>query len=73
MPACDCCGREKLDVKIRVGLRGIDSRGKSTVRPFHGPLCDDCLALTSRIGSAEQRWLLRQIVQRGTRTPTSRR
>ena len=66
MPACDCCHRDKPDVKIRAGLRGIDRRGNSTARPFHGPLCNDCLALTSRLGSPEQRWLLRQIMQQGT-------
>jgi len=66
MPACDCCGRDKPDVKIRVGLRGVDSRGKVTAKLFHGPLCDDCLALTGRFGSPERRWLLRQIMQNGT-------
>jgi hypothetical protein len=58
-----CCGRDKPDVKIRVDLRGIDHRGSITAKPFHGPLCDDCLAKTGRFGSAEQRWLLYQIVQ----------
>ena len=33
MPVCDCCRRDKPDVKIRVGLRGIDNRGKNTARP----------------------------------------
>ena len=67
MAACDCCGRDKPDVKIRVDLRGIDHRGYITAKPFHGPLCDDCLAKTGRFGSAEQRWLLHQIIQ-GTQT-----
>ena len=62
MPVCDCCRRDKPDVKIRVGLRGVDNRGKNTARPFHGPLCNDCLARTGRFGSAEQRWLLHQIM-----------
>jgi hypothetical protein len=66
MAVCDCCRRDKPDVKIRVGLRGIDSRGNSTAKPFHGPLCNDCLARTDRFGSAEQRWLLQKIVQKGT-------
>jgi hypothetical protein len=66
MPVCDCCRRDKLDVKIRAGLHGADNRGKSTARPFYGPLCNDCLARTSRFGSPEQRWLLRQIMQKGT-------
>ncbi len=64
MAVCDCCRRDKPDVKIRVGLRGIDSQGNSTTKPFHGPLCNDCLAGTDRSGSAEQRWLLRQIRQK---------
>jgi hypothetical protein len=63
MAVCDCCARDKPDVKIRVDLRGIDHRGSITVKPFHGPLCNDCLAKTGRFGSAEQRWLLHQIVQ----------
>jgi hypothetical protein len=63
MAACDCCGRDKPDVKIRVNLRGLDHHGHSTPKPFHGPLCDDCLAKTSRFGWPEQRWLLHQIVQ----------
>jgi hypothetical protein len=67
MAACDCCGRDKPDVKIRVDLRGKDHRGSVTAKPFHGPLCDDCLAKIGRFGSAEQRWLLHQIV-RGTQT-----
>jgi hypothetical protein len=63
MARCDCCGKDKSDVKIRVGLRGLDHRGHITPSPFHGPLCDDCLAKTNRFGSAEQRWLLHQITQ----------
>jgi hypothetical protein len=63
MAACDCCGRDKPDVKIRVDLRGIDHRGSITAKPFHGPLCDDCLAKTGRFGSTEQRWLLYRIIQ----------
>jgi hypothetical protein len=61
MAACDCCGRDKPDVKIRVDLRGIDHPGSITAKPFHGPLCNDCLAKTGRFGSAEQRWLLYRI------------
>jgi hypothetical protein len=61
MGVCVCCSRERPDVKIRVGLRTLDTRGKSTTKPFHGPLCDDCLRRVSRIGSVEQRWLLQQI------------
>jgi hypothetical protein len=64
MAACDCCGTDKPDVKIRVGLRGADSRGNITATPFHGPLCNDCLARTSESGSTEQRWLFHQIMQR---------
>jgi len=64
MAVCDCCRRDKPDVKIRVGLRGTDGRGNSTAKPFHGPLCNDCLAGTNRFGSGEQRWLFRQIVQK---------
>jgi hypothetical protein len=30
MGVCVCCGRERPDAKIRVGLRILDSRGKST-------------------------------------------
>jgi hypothetical protein len=63
MAVCDCCGRDKPDVKIRVGLRGLDHRGHITAKPFHGPLCDDCLARASRFGSAEQRWLFNRILQ----------
>ena len=63
MAACDCCGKDKPDVKIRVDLRGVDHRGSITAKPFHGPLCNDCLARTGRFGSAEQRWLLHQIIQ----------
>src|SRR6266436_685271 len=51
MSVCVCCSRERPDVKIRVGLRTLDSRGKSTTKPFHGPLCDNCLMRVSRIGS----------------------
>jgi len=63
MAVCDCCGAAKPDVRIRVGLRGLDHRGQITAKPFHGPLCDDCLARASRFGSAEQRWLFNQILQ----------
>jgi hypothetical protein len=62
MAVCDCCGRDKSDVKIRVDLRGVDHRGYRTAKPFHGPLCNDCLAKTGRFRSAEQRWLLHQIM-----------
>ena len=65
MSVCVCCSMERPDVKIRVGLRTLDSRGKSTTKPFHGPLCDDCLMRVSRIGSVEQRWLFQQIVRNG--------
>src|SRR5216683_1313047 len=64
MSVCVCCSRERPDVKIRVGLRTLDSRGKSTTKPFHGSLCD-CLMRVSRIGSVEQRWLFQQIVRNG--------
>jgi hypothetical protein len=64
MAVCDCCGTDKPDVRIRVGLRGLDHRGHITATPFHGPLCDDCLARASRFGSAEQRWLFSRILQR---------
>jgi len=70
MAVCDCCGSYKPDVRIRVGLRGLDHRGHRTAQPFHGPLCNECLSRTSRIGSAEHRWLLRQIVQKGARAQT---
>jgi len=63
MGMCVCCNRERADVKIRVGLRTLDTVGKTTAKPFHGPLCGDCLARVSRIGSIEQRWLLQQIVR----------
>jgi hypothetical protein len=65
MAVCDCCGSDKPDVKSRVGLRGEDYRGHLTATPFHGPLCNDCLARANRFGSSEQRWLLRQIVRKG--------
>ena len=65
MAVCDCCHGDKTDAKIRVGLRGVDHRGKTTANPFHGPLCNDCLARTSRFGSPEQRWLFQQILQKG--------
>jgi hypothetical protein len=61
MAVCDCCSNEKTDVRIRVGLRGLDQQGQLTAKPFHGPLCDDCLARAGRFGSAEQRWLLHRI------------
>jgi len=64
MAACDCCGGDKPDVRIRVGLRGLDYRGHITATPFHGPLCNDCLARAGRFGSAEQRWLFRQTEQK---------
>ena len=73
MAACDCCGRDKPDVKIRVNLRGIDHRGSSTAKPFPGPLCNDCLAKTGRFGSAEQRWLLLQIVQKAQKSRSEHR
>jgi hypothetical protein len=63
MAICDCCGKDKPDVKIRVDLRGRDHRGSVTAKPFHGPLCDDCLAKAARFGSTEQRWLLHRIIQ----------
>ena len=34
MAVCDCCGRNKADVKIRVGLRGMDDCGPSPQNPF---------------------------------------
>jgi hypothetical protein len=58
MPGVRLLPRDRPDVKIRVRLRDVDNRGKNTARPFHGPLCNDCLARTDRFGSAEQRWLL---------------
>jgi hypothetical protein len=63
MGTCVCCRREKADLKIRVGLRTLDTSGKTTTKPFHGPLCDDCLIRVNRIGSIEQRWLLQQILR----------
>jgi hypothetical protein len=63
MGECVCCNRERADAKIRVGLRTLDTLGKTTTKPFHGPLCDDCLIRVSRIGSVEQRWLLQQILR----------
>jgi len=63
MSMCVCCNRERADVKIRVGLRTLDTLGKTTTKPFHRPLCDDCLVRVTRIGSVEQRWLLKQILQ----------
>jgi hypothetical protein len=52
MAVCDCCGSDKPDVRIRVGLRGLAHRGHRTAQPFHGPLCNECLSRTkqSRIG-----------------------
>src|ERR1700719_2444334 len=64
MGACVCCNRERAGVKIRVGLRTLDTLGKTTTKPFHGPLCDDCLMRVTRIGSVEQRWLLQQILRK---------
>jgi hypothetical protein len=63
MGVCVCCNGERADVKIRVGLRTLDTLGKTTPKPFHGPLCDDCLIRVTRIGSVEQRWLLQQILR----------
>jgi hypothetical protein len=63
MGACVCCNRERAGVKIRVGLRTLDTFGKTTTKPFHGPLCDDCLIKVTRVGSVEQRWLLQQILR----------
>jgi len=63
MGVCVCCNRERADVKIRVGLRSLDTLGKTTAKPFHGPLCDDCLIRVTRNGSVEQRWLLQQILR----------
>ena len=47
MGMCSCCSRERSDAKIRAGMRTLDTSGKSTTKPFHGPL-NDCL-----ISSAE--------------------
>jgi len=63
MGMCTCCSRERSDAKIRAGLRTLDTSGKSTTKPFLGPLCDDCFIRVSRIGSVEQRWLPKQIVR----------
>lgn len=63
MGACVCCNGDRADVKIRVGLRTLDTLGKPTTKPFHGPLCDDCLIRVARIGSVEQLWLLQQILR----------
>src|SRR6202051_3973504 len=63
MGLCVCCNPDSAHVKIRVGLRTLDTLGRTTTKPFHGPLCGDCLARVSRIGSIEQRWLLQQIVR----------
>jgi hypothetical protein len=51
---------------------GWDTWRDSTAQPFHGPLCNDCLARTGRFGSAEQRWLLQQIVRKGARATASK-
>ena len=72
MAVCDCCGSDKTNVRIRVGLRGFDQRGQLTDKPFHGPLCDECLARANRIGSAEQRWLFHRITE-GTQQPFQNR
>jgi len=69
MAVCDCCGNDKVDVRIRVGLRGLDARGRRTTKPFHGPLCEECLARAGRLGSGEQRWLYTQITQGVQSTP----
>src|ERR1700736_3509971 len=63
MAVCVCCSRDRSDVKIRVGLRTIDRLRKITTKPFHSPLCDECLTKVSRIGSIEQRWVLLQIMR----------
>jgi hypothetical protein len=64
MPVSDCYHRDKPDVKIQVGLRGVDNRGKEHCETFHGPLCNNYVARTGRFGSAEPRWMLHQIMQR---------
>ena len=61
MPACNCCLKEEENVRLRRGLRTIDGTGARTIEPFDGPLCDDCFFQTQRIGSEQQKWLLRQV------------
>jgi hypothetical protein len=60
MSACSCCHRGGTDAKPRRGLRTINYDGERTIRPFNGPVCDDCFERTQHVGTREHRWLLEQ-------------
>jgi hypothetical protein len=61
MPTCDCCLLEKPDAQVRASFYPRDAQGKESDKAFLGFLCDECLAHARRPGSAENRWLLKQV------------
>jgi hypothetical protein len=61
VPTCDCCLLEKPDAQVRAGFYPRDAQGKESEKAFLGFLCDECLAHVRRPGSAENRWLLKQV------------
>jgi hypothetical protein len=64
MPRCTCCGQQKSDVQTRPLLRAYDSNGLRTIRPFDGPLCQDCNNKAQHFGTSEHSWLLKQLTEK---------
>ena len=58
---CDCCFEEKPDARARAGFYPTDAQGTKSDKAFLGPLCDECLSRALRAGTAEHRWLLKQV------------
>jgi hypothetical protein len=52
---------QKADAQVRAGFYPKDAQGKESDKAFLGLLCDECLAHARRPGSAENRWLLKQV------------
>jgi hypothetical protein len=52
---------QKADAQVRAGFYPKDAQGKESDKAFLGLLCDECLGDARRPGSAENRWLLKQV------------
>jgi len=52
--------------KIRPLLRAYDFNGLRTIRPFDGPLCQDCNDKAQHFGTPEHSWLLKQLTEKKT-------
>jgi len=58
---CHCCFEETPDARVRDSYYPTDSQGMKSDKAFLGPLCDECLSRARRAGTAENRWLLKQV------------